>query len=1117
MEDRVHGHHTKGEPYRYKHGWIPITPRITAAEARGNSRAVSAEEFDKLVTEGNKRMDEMSKHHTPILPGGAWNSIVKRTFAEVQQSWGGATIDAHTGEELNPHADKYALSVKPGGISSISIPENAPRHDLRDAMMQARRQFSDLLERDNYYLGVFHDDANHRIDLDPVVVVDNVHDVEAIGAATHAIGGAYHFSDGNGYFPPHVTQASPRSMRPAAVHWKGPGEWRSAAVKLQYEHRASENGHHVPGTPYHYKHDWIPIGFIPGKEGSLASRLDVPRQSMDGIAPNDPLRGKIDAQLASEKRFTRDIYKKSKNGPVLIHRKGDLKRPSVSGGYDAAVQRYADHLSERIKARKTLAEGRTWYPDEHKRAVERAKAYGVSVAQAVAVESATSPRCGYQTNQRVTQEILDAGPKLKGKGLHALVVVGGGVMPKFRAEGMQIVTGQSIDKTLGGAKRRPFFNNIMYPGKTQDVTVDTWMIAALGHALNMNGEQAVALGDESAPKFPDGIGKSIAADATRKLAKQMGESPDAVQAAYWIAAQIDAGIPVPGHPTGGVGGKVGGKKGKKAVLAGARSMPDTQPEGSVDTWPDDEYDAELIIDYLTWLQKDIPGRIDLGPPTSGRADDSLAANNAAAWDVVQGDPRFKALGLSLSRAQELARTGTKMQKRASVNGHHVPGTPTHYKHGWIPIGVGSAGKMKIKGNLPDNWSEDWSPPRPDGWTPDLHPAAGVKNLISRGRKKGLGTAEDPIDVKGNLDEALRLMSEGKHVRLNQVDEVSLLLDKIKKISEATANDNPKPHWDFGLLTVRGTNLFTAQHRGIPRLNMPQFSGVAEPNTPAATKAGGAGKFVDLTSDFAAQLRKDGIQMRSGKVAVSHLRATQTELNGGKVAGFVAAAQAGNQKALSALAEPIYVTRDHYVIDGHHRWAANMMLDALDGKLGNNTYQNVIQINMDIGAAIPYANQFAQQMGIAGRAARSYAARGSITSTSTWPSPLRWSVFFADSPMAAEPAPLDDDDRATLIYLERRGAGTLVHEPVIGGKGKGLWSHPGWQLPAYIQHVANDLIQSGHLKSRAISMAIGIIKNWAHGHDGKGHRISATTQAKAVAALAEWTRLKLQAKLHHLKH
>ncbi len=81
---------------------------------------------------------------------------------------------------------------------------------------------------------------------------------------------------------------------------------------------------------------------------------------------------------------------------------------------------------------------------------------------------------------------------------------------------------------------------------------------------------------------------------------------------------------------------------------------------------------------------------------------------------------------------------------------------------------------------------------------------------------------------------------------------------------------------------------------------------------------------------------------------------------------------------------------------------------------------------------------------------------------------------------------------------------------VGHTGQGLWHHKGWQLPAYIQHVANDLIASGHGESRAIEMAVGIVKNWAAGHDGHGHHIHPDTQAKAAAAVAEWEAMKAAA-------
>lgn len=68
------------------------------------------------------------------------------------------------------------------------------------------------------------------------------------------------------------------------------------------------------------------------------------------------------------------------------------------------------------------------------------------------------------------------------------------------------------------------------------------------------------------------------------------------------------------------------------------------------------------------------------------------------------------------------------------------------------------------------------------------------------------------------------------------------------------------------------------------------------------------------------------------------------------------------------------------------------------------------------------------------------------------------------------------------------------------------------LPPYIQHVAHDLMDEGHSESKAIGMAVGIIKNWAHGHDGKGGTVHPDTQAAAAKALAEWEEKKARAHL-----
>jgi len=106
--------------------------------------------------------------------------------------------------------------------------------------------------------------------------------------------------------------------------------------------------------------------------------------------------------------------------------------------------------------------------------------------------------------------------------------------------------------------------------------------------------------------------------------------------------------------------------------------------------------------------------------------------------------------------------------------------------------------------------------------------------------------------------------------------------------------------------------------------------------------------------------------------------------------------------------------------------------------------------------------------------------------------------------------------AALAVRAFEAAGSMlkatIHEPTVPAGGKGLWGHKGWQLPAYIQHVFNDLVDKGHPHSgRTYGPAVGIVRNWSQGHDGKGHRVTASTQAAAQKAMRERDALQARSK------
>lgn len=226
-----------------------VTHPIGDEGARGNSRPVTEAEFQQLAAEGRDRLRAIQAQ--PWGTAGMqhnWRAIKARTYAEVQKSWGGATVDPRTGEDLPQGADKFAMSIKPTGMDTTSIPEHAPAAEFSEAMDAALAKYGNQLAKGGSYLGIFHDDDLHRIDIDPVTVLDSLREVETIGAYTHAIGGAYRFSDGNGYWPPHVPGAVAMSADDddatylTDTSWKGPGQWHSHAIEVQQPHDEPDEG-----------------------------------------------------------------------------------------------------------------------------------------------------------------------------------------------------------------------------------------------------------------------------------------------------------------------------------------------------------------------------------------------------------------------------------------------------------------------------------------------------------------------------------------------------------------------------------------------------------------------------------------------------------------------------------------------------------------------------------------------------------------------------------------------------------------------------------------------------------------------------------------------------------
>jgi hypothetical protein len=224
-------------------------------------------------------------------------------------------------------------------------------------------------------------------------------------------------------------------------------------------------------------------------------------------------------------------------------------------------------------------------------------------------------------------------------------------------------------------------------------------------------------------------------------------------------------------------------------------------------------------------------------------------------------------------------------------------------------------------------------------------------------KGGDGTKENPIKTD-DVDEAAKLLGEGKWVRLTQERQVSTLLDKLAEIVEDARShgDNP-PDYDLCRVSVEGTNLFCTESKGIPRVKMPQFSGVPKPGSKADHFPKNAKGKVDLSAEFAKHLQKQGIGYQETQINAEFLKASQNQLNGEKVAGIANAFEA---KAISPDDEPIWVSSDDYVVDGHHRWAAAV---AYGIERGQDVDLSVRQVDSDIITVLDMANKWTADMGI----------------------------------------------------------------------------------------------------------------------------------------------------------
>jgi hypothetical protein len=200
-------------------------------------------------------------------------------------------------------------------------------------------------------------------------------------------------------------------------------------------------------------------------------------------------------------------------------------------------------------------------------------------------------------------------------------------------------------------------------------------------------------------------------------------------------------------------------------------------------------------------------------------------------------------------------------------------------------------------------------------------------------------------------------------------------------------------------------------KGIPRDQMPQFSSQVDPSrtdSPAFTALmRGKGytspdqvtpedlkSEVNMEREFRKALEDAGYEIADEEVSVTSLKPIQGQLKGEKIAGMygtLAAAQSDPQnygKAAARLLEPIYVS-DGYVIDGHHRWAAQIAMDIANGAGANATMKTRTITkggkSVPVEEIIKFSNKFQKDIGLLSQ------TRGGETIPEKKPTQKEWTM------------------------------------------------------------------------------------------------------------------------------
>jgi hypothetical protein len=163
--------------------------------------------------------------------------------------------------------------------------------------------------------------------------------------------------------------------------------------------------------------------------------------------------------------------------------------------------------------------GMQWYDTANHICKQLARAYQLPLETVVGVMAVLSPRCKWEKNIELTE--LAITKHRLGECSSSLPCLNANAAKAF-----EILDGADPMLVMGGYKVNAFYQNILDPNTSYDVTVDT-------HAISIwNGERC--LDKQTAPIFRSIKKYTAVAEDYQAVAKEIGIAPHQLQAITWV-------------------------------------------------------------------------------------------------------------------------------------------------------------------------------------------------------------------------------------------------------------------------------------------------------------------------------------------------------------------------------------------------------------------------------------------------------------------------------------------------------------------------------------------------------------------------------------------------------